>query len=137
MLVFYKQKWHSYVKAASTVDGLFEYVNRTYVQRQRDQNSNTGSFSINDLALVSWRDTLYFSLKRRVSFARFQFLDLREVNLFEVNHCFSQITDALFQLITRERNGEQINTQLVSHVLQSLGLFLSKFFYGFNESDVE
>ena len=80
LLVFYKQKWHSYVKAASTVDGLFEYVNRTYVQRQRDQNSSIGSFSINDLALVSWRDTLYFSLKRRVSPIFSPFDDLKIIS---------------------------------------------------------
>ncbi|XP_075243369.1 cullin-1-like [Convolutriloba macropyga] len=95
MLMFYKRKWESYIKAASTVDGLFEYVNRTYVQRQKDQNSPIGSFIVNDLALVAWRETFYFSLKNR-------------------------ITSALFQLIKKERSGEQINTTLVYNVLQSL-----------------
>ena len=68
--MFYKRKWESYIKAASTVDGLFEYVNRTYVQRQKDQNSPIGSFIVNDLALVAWRETFYFSLKNRVSARR-------------------------------------------------------------------
>ena len=67
MLQFYKEKWESYVKAASTVDGLFEYVNRTYVQRQKDQNAIYGCFNIHELALVTWRDNFFFSLKQSVS----------------------------------------------------------------------
>jgi cullin 1 len=95
LLTFYKNKWQLYQKAASTVDGLFKYVNQTFVKRQRDSGKLVGCFEINELALVVWRDNLYLSLK-------------------------DQITSALFQQIRKERNGEQINTNLVSTVILSL-----------------
>ena len=66
-MTFYKTKWQLYVKAASIVDGLFKYVNHTYVKRERESGGAHGCFEINELALVSWRENFYQPHKDQVS----------------------------------------------------------------------
>ncbi|OBA26132.1 Cullin-domain-containing protein [Hanseniaspora valbyensis NRRL Y-1626] len=57
-LNFYKKTFPKYVKVISSLDNIFDYMNRFWIESERS-NGNSSVFKIYQLCLKCWRDIIY------------------------------------------------------------------------------
>jgi cullin 1 len=92
LLMYYSKEWERFTTAMKYINNIFDYLNRHWIKREADDGKKE-VYDIFTLSLVIWRDHMFSAQKGR-------------------------LINALLALIEKERNGEQINTHLVSTVIQ-------------------
>ncbi|KNC79185.1 hypothetical protein SARC_08408 [Sphaeroforma arctica JP610] len=84
-------RWGTFQRTSKVVHGLFNYLNRYSIARDIAEN-RTDVYEISVMCVVQWREVIFMRLKEK-------------------------LTSGLLKLIERERNGEAINTGLVTTVI--------------------
>ncbi|CAO3647363.1 unnamed protein product [Mucor fragilis] len=94
LLQYYTKQWTRYTAAARVVNNIFMYLNRYWVKREIDEDRKSDVYDVFTLTLVSWKKYM------------FEY----------VNH---NVIAAVLKLITKQRNGEVIETGLIKNVVDS------------------
>ncbi|KAG9121441.1 hypothetical protein FRC07_002604, partial [Ceratobasidium sp. 392] len=97
LISFYATEWNQYRAGAEWANRCFGYLNRLWVRAERDRGK-TDVYQVYVLAFTQWRDKLFCPVQRQ---------DKRLVS-------------ALLRTIESARNGENIDTELVKGVIESL-----------------
>ncbi|KAJ9116957.1 hypothetical protein QFC22_004615 [Naganishia vaughanmartiniae] len=96
LIQFYFKEWTSYTRGANYVSRLFTYLNRYWVKREKDEGRK-GVFPVYILALVQWRDHMFYPLCSKNN----------------------KLVKAILQQIENHRNGEEVDTTLLKGVIDS------------------
>ncbi|EGF77757.1 hypothetical protein BATDEDRAFT_13800 [Batrachochytrium dendrobatidis JAM81] len=90
---YYTKHWTKFTVSVTTLNHIFGYLNRHWVKREIDEGHKT-IYEIYILALVSWRDHIFQRLQEKV-------------------------IKAALKTITKQRNGETIDTGLLKTIVES------------------
>ncbi|PAV59747.1 hypothetical protein WR25_20918 [Diploscapter pachys] len=93
LLVRYHKEWVNFCFSSKAMNGIFDYLNRNWIKREL-RKGRRGVYTTFTLALMMWRQSLFMELK-------------------------DYVTDALLDLIQRERDGIEINTTIIKGVIES------------------
>lgn len=106
LLTDYLKKWETYSIGTEYCHHIFRYLNQNWIRKRLEDSRNkigglyqgpsstTEVYEVMTLALVIWRDRVFVKVKER-------------------------IMKAVQELITRDRDGEQINQGIVTGIVQS------------------
>ena len=93
LLGFYTRHWKRFTVSASTLNHIFQYLNRHWVKREIDEG-HRNVYEIYILALVAWRDHLFMQMH-------------------------DKIVNAALKVIARQRNGETVDSILIKGIVDS------------------
>ncbi|PAV60854.1 hypothetical protein WR25_02273 isoform I [Diploscapter pachys] len=93
LLIRYHEEWVNFRFSSQVMNGIFQYLNRHWIKRELDEGNNEIYVTFT-LALMVWRQSLFMQLK-------------------------DYVTDALLDLIQRERDGIKISTTIIKGVIES------------------
>ena len=98
LLTYYKKEWQNYQFAVKVLNGTCRYLNRHWVQRERDERGEDKDnmvYEILDLGIIQWRELFY-------------------------NNRSKQLIEEVLKVIEKERNNEGVeSTELMSTVINS------------------
>ncbi|KAI1718755.1 cullin family domain-containing protein [Ditylenchus destructor] len=93
LLEQYTKIWTKFQFSSTVVNGIFAYLNRHWIKRELDEGK-PNVYEVYNLCVMTWKQVIFDELN-------------------------NNITSAILNLITQERNGEMITTKLVSGVVNS------------------
>ncbi|PAV80920.1 hypothetical protein WR25_04768, partial [Diploscapter pachys] len=93
LLHFYYAEWDSFQFSSRTMSGMFDYLNRHWIQNKKNKDKSN-VHNINTLTLLKWRELLFMGLQE-------------------------YLTPALLELIQRDRDGIKISTSIIRGIIQS------------------
>ncbi|KAK9465105.1 Cullin [Lipomyces arxii] len=93
LIKYYIRTWNRYTTGARYLNHIFEYLNRHWVKRERDEGRST-VYDVNTLCLVMWRTEFFDSVQER-------------------------LMTAILQLIEKQRNGETIENADIKNIVGS------------------
>lgn len=114
LLQYYTKQWTRYTAAARVVNNIFMYLNRYWVKREIDEDRKSDVYDVFTVCILKQikleHDINLFFQLTLVSWKKY---------MFEyVNH---NVIAAVLKLITKQRNGEVIETGLIKNVVDSFG----------------
>ncbi|RSH90827.1 hypothetical protein EHS25_010002 [Saitozyma podzolica] len=110
LLKFYAREWDRYTTGATYVNKLFNYLNKHWVKREKDEGRKE-VYTVYTLALVAWK----------TNFFRF----------FQGTNGTSRLTQSLLKQIEHQRNGDAVDSGLLKRVIDSYVML------GLDESDAQ
>jgi cullin 1 len=117
LLKFFTKKWEDYQFSSKVLNGFCTYLNRHWVKRENDSGRN----NVYEIYNVSLRKT-FFNIQTALYF-NFYFIKLALISWRDIffKSFSSKVTNAVLKLIERERNGDSINSRLISGVAECYG----------------
>ncbi|WVR06630.1 hypothetical protein IAU60_003662 [Kwoniella sp. DSM 27419] len=98
LLKYYAQQWDRYTTGARYVNKLFNYLNKHWVKREKDEGRKE-VYTVYTLALVAWKQNFFRHLSSGASINR--------------------LTQAVLKQVEQQRNGESIDSGLLKKVIES------------------
>ncbi|RXK41513.1 Cullin 1 [Tremella mesenterica] len=99
LLKAYAKRWEQYTQGATYVNKLFNYLNKHWVKREKDEGRKE-VYTVYTLALVSWKANFFKHLQAD-------------------HNKPSRLTQALLRQIELHRNGEAVDSSLLKRVIDS------------------